>query len=285
MSFTLRTVLVFAGAVVVAALIAPWVAPLVSRYHFPFPRVFDRVAMAMLAAGLIWQARSLKLSARLRRGFARPAESMPKLLQGFVISLGCVVLILLVAAVVTRAPQWRQIIAVAPSGLLAALLIAVIEEAFFRAFLLDGMVEDFGSRAALIASSAVYALAHEVRSPGRLPIAPRDPIAGFKVIAAGFNNLTHPAEVLPALVGLFLLGMLLGEAFLLTRRVYLSIGLHAGFVFGAQNWRHLAPAGLPGWLIGYGHPALIGGPIAWAIAVALLVALRPLTGTSGKSSS
>ena len=40
-------------------------------------------------------------------------------------------------------------------------------------------------------------------------------------------------------LGLFLLGLALGEAFIRTRQVYLSIGLHAGLVIGAKCWAQL----------------------------------------------
>src|SRR5579864_675364 len=97
--FTLRLALTLLIAALAAALIAPFVAPLIAwaGFHFPFPRIFDRVVMVTLA-------------------------------------------------------------------------IAVIEEGFFRAFLLDGMAQDFGRRAGLAASSAVYAAAHLVRSPAHFEV-------------------------------------------------------------------------------------------------------------------
>jgi len=77
------------------------------------------------------------------------------------------------------------------------------------------------------------------------------------------------------LLGLFLLGVLLGTAFLKTGRVYFSIGLHASVIVGAKTWRKFAPGAqsAPAWLSGYGRPPLISGAAAWLITVVMLIAV------------
>ena len=158
------------------------------------------------------------------------------------------------------------------ANLVPALTIAVIEEGFFRAFLLSGMADDFGTSTALIASSAVYAAAHLVRSPKRFEVTAYQPMVGMHNLAASLSHLGHPREAAPGLIGLFLLGLLLGVGFLQTRRVYFSIGLHASLVMGAKTFRKLAPGAqsAPGWLTGYGSPPLISGIAAWVITIVLL---------------
>ena len=56
------TLALLSGALA-AALIAPLVAYLLARtgFQFPFPRIFDRVAMATMAGALILCARRLRL--------------------------------------------------------------------------------------------------------------------------------------------------------------------------------------------------------------------------------
>ena len=117
-----------------------------------------------------------------------------------------------------------EALARAPKYVAGAILIALIEEGFFRAFLLGGMIEDFGRTGALVLSSVVYALAHLVRSPARFYLTGYDATAGFHNLYASLAQLTHPAAALPALVGLFLLGLALGEAFLVTGNVYFFDG-------------------------------------------------------------
>jgi membrane protease YdiL (CAAX protease family) len=155
----------------------------------------------------------------------------------------------------------------------AAVVIAVIEEGFFRAFLLGGLARDLGCFGALIASSAIFAVVHVVRSPARFYLMQFAPMAGVQTLAAYLGRMFH-AEVGPPLLGLFLLGMVLGEAFVLSGRTYWSLGLHVGFVLGAKSWRLAVAGKVPRWLAGPGPVALIAAPAAWAVSVIMLLGLR-----------
>jgi membrane protease YdiL (CAAX protease family) len=86
-----------------------------------------------------------------------------------------------------------------------------------------------------------------------------------------------------ARIGLFLLGLVLGEAFILTGRVWFSIGMHAGFVIGAKTWPLLAHPGtpMPRWLAGSGPVPLIAAPAAWTVAILLLILLPILLAENG----
>jgi hypothetical protein len=167
-----------------------------------------------------------------------------------------------------------------PCYILSAVAIAIIEEGFFRAFLLGGMRHDFGNMGALIASSAFYAVAHLVRSPAHFYVSHYEPTAGLMNLAHSMDQLSHPASAIPTLIGLFLLGIVLGEAYLLTGSVYFSIGLHCGFVIGAKLWAKIIinHANQPWWIAGPGPVPLISAPAAWTLAIMILLLLRPLTG-------
>jgi membrane protease YdiL (CAAX protease family) len=155
----------------------------------------------------------------------------------------------------------------------AAIVIAVIEEGFFRAFLLAGIQRERGSAAALIASSAIFALVHVIRSPARFYLTRFEPMAGAKALAAYAARLSRP-EVGPSLLGLFLLGLVLGQAFVLTRRVYCSLGLHVGLVLGAKAWGRAVGGIIPRWLAGPGSVPVIAAPAAWVISAIMLLMLR-----------
>jgi membrane protease YdiL (CAAX protease family) len=200
---------------------------------------------------------------------------------GLAISLFVIAILWIMAIMVTPGSDrvdWASITTALPRLILAAAVIAVIEEAFFRAFLMGGLVADFDSAPALIISSAIYSAAHLVRSPARFYLTSLDWIAGFHCIASGLSNLAAP-ESAAALFGLFLLGLLLGRGFFATAGVYLSIGLHAGFVLGAKLWRLAAPAQalLPNWLGGFGSQPVISGAAAWIAALVLLVCIGPIS--------
>jgi hypothetical protein len=143
------------------------------------------------------------------------------------------------------------------------------------------MKSDFGPTGALMVSSAIYAVAHLVRAPARLYVATLDLTAGLRTLGLSFAQFGAPLAALPTLIGLFLLGIVLAEAFILTGTVWFSVGLHAGFVIGAKLWPKLMVThhGLPGWLAGWGRQPLISGAAAWVLALAVLLLLRALSGT------
>jgi hypothetical protein len=121
-------------------------------------------------------------------------------------------------------------------------------------------------------------MAHVVRAPAHYYLIGIHPAAGMRNLAESAMRLAHPVAAFPELLGLFLLGVVLGEAFLLSRTVYFSIGMHAGFVLGAKSWPAIADSGMrvPRWLAGRGPVPLIGAPAAWAMAVTLMLLLPTL---------
>jgi len=286
---------IFTGAiflsVVAAALLAPLVAYALAIVgaHVVFPRIFDRVVMVTAAAVLMLYARPLGLRELLRGGFSDLRGNLLSALAGLAAALAIIIALLALAAWLTHRPLMAGVATRAPRYFAAAVLIGVVEEGFFRAVLLAGLRRDFGARAALIASSAIYALAHLVRAPQHYYLSGFHPAAGFDNLAASLARVAHPDGLLAMLLGLFLLGLVLGEAFILTGRVYLSIGLHAGFVLGAKCWplvagaqSHVIPHAIPSWLAGPGPVPLIAAPAAWIASLALMVAMRACLGSAAR---
>ncbi|HTY56351.1 MAG TPA: CPBP family glutamic-type intramembrane protease [Candidatus Binataceae bacterium] len=285
MSFTLRLTIALLIALFAAALLAPWISAALDALglRFPFPRIFDRVVMVALAVVMLANARALELVPRLAAGFANLTANVGRIVRGFAIAVAAVFAIWIAARLISGSGAVSsKLLTHLPATLAAAILIAIIEEAFFRAILLDGMRDDFGPRAALIGSGVIYALAHLVRSPARFQLHGVHPLAGFEEIASSFGQFGDPAAAVALLLGLFLLGLVLGEAFLLTGTVYFSLGMHAGLVVGAKSWRYLAPTAnsAPIWLVGRARVPLIGGAGAWIIALILLLLIKPLVGAN-----
>ena len=283
MSFTLRLTIVILASAILAAVVAPFAAAIVAAmgFRFPFPRIFDRTVMVIVAIAVITEARALRAIPLLRSGFARPIRNLPRATRGFLISIVAIALLVYLAAFMgahandTSANLWRLI----PKYFISAIAIAIIEEGFFRAFLLRGMEGDFGRTAALLLSSAIYSITHLIRSPAKFYVTGIHPLAGIETLGLSVGRLANPALMLPTFIGLFLLGIVLAEAFLETGTVYFGIGLHAGFVMGAKLWPRMTAAGLalPGWLRGWGSQPLISGLAAWTVAIAILLLIRPLT--------
>ena len=281
LKFTARFALVLVAGIVAAIIFAPLAAVAVSAAggHYPFPRIFDRTVMATLLIAMLFAARDLNLVSLLSRGFKHPAgPSIGRAIRGFVVAMLAIAILFGLAFAVGGGGfgSHQAAAALIPKYFLSAIAIAFIEEAFFRAFLLRGMSGDFGNRIALIASAAIYAIAHLVRSPARFYVTGYQPAAGLVTLAHSIDQFISPSIAIPTLIGLFLLGIVLGEAYLLTGSVYFSIGLHCGFVLGAKMWPKiiLNRAAIPWWIAGGGTIPLVAGGAAWAIAIAIFVMLR-----------
>jgi membrane protease YdiL (CAAX protease family) len=285
-SFSARFVIALAVGLAAAVIIAPFAALAVAKagFRIPFPRIFDRVVMLALLGIILYAARSLSLVALLRAGFKNPRAGAWRALFGFAAAI--VVMAILFGAAYAMGAARDGAIARAsgllPKYLAAAIVIGILEEAFFRAFLFGGMCEDFGRIGALIASSAIYALAHLVRSPAHFYITGLDLTAGIRTLAGSGAQFSDPATALPTLFGLFLLGIVLAQAYIVTGSVYFSIGLHSGFVLGSKLWPKMISerAILPGWLAGWGHQPLISGAAAWLAALIIFAILTLLTAVS-----
>jgi len=279
--FTTRFALVLLAGIAAAIILAPLAAVAVSAagWRFPFPRIWDRTVMATLLIAMLFAARDLNLIALLTRGFKHPARpSIVRAIRGFVVAMIAIAILFGLAFAVGGGGVGNHQAAAAliPKYFLSAIAIAFIEEAFFRAFLLRGMAGDFGNRIALIASAAIYAAAHLVRSPARFYVTGYEPAAGLMTLAHSIDQFTNPAIAIPTLIGLFLLGLVLGEAYILTGSVYFSIGLHCGFVLGAKMWPKviLNRAAIPWWIAGGGAIPLVAGGAAWVIAIAIFATFR-----------
>jgi membrane protease YdiL (CAAX protease family) len=281
--FTLTLVAALGLALIAAVIIAPLAAIAVAAagFKFPFPRIFDRVVTVAIFTAMFLFARRLKLLDLLRQGFSNAGRSAWQALGGLALSAVAMGVLFGLAAIAGGIVRGPAIAASILRYLPAAIVIAVIEEGFFRAFLLAGMQGELGSSGALLASSAIFALVHVIRSPARFYLTRFEPMAGAKALAAYATRLTH-SEVGPSLLGLFLLGLVLGEAFVLTRRAYCSLGLHVGFVLGAKAWRLAVGGIIPRWLAGPGSVPVIAAPAAWVISVIMLMMLRLWPGRNQK---
>lgn len=272
-----------AAAVVIAPIAAMLAAA--AGFRFPFPRIFDRTVMVTLGAALLWFARPLELAELLRRGLGEPTRNLRDALAGLLLALATMAALFAAAVVLCpgAAVGAGDLVVRAMGYVAAAIVIGILEEVFFRAIVLGGMAREWGRRMALAASAAIFAFTHLVRSPARFYVTGFAPAAGLYDLGGIFERVAHPGAALPMALGLFLLGLALGEAFLITGRVYASIGMHAGFVLGAKTWPVIAHSqrAIPGWIAGPGPIPLIAAPAAWMLALVLMAVLPLLVKRRG----
>lgn len=116
----------------------------------------------------------------------------------------------------------------------AALVIAVLEEAVFRLVIYASLRKTNGIIVAASLSSAIYAVAHFL-SPDKSYSFPGYSIfEGFNYLNAVLSRFLEPGVVL-GIVGLFLVGWVLSLAFEFSKSIYLSIGLHMGWILAVKT--------------------------------------------------
>jgi membrane protease YdiL (CAAX protease family) len=239
-----------AAVVVVAAAIAPllfWSAQsLVAHGLFSFLAKYDfetyfHRAVLIAAAVLLWPF--LRVSG-VRRIADLDLESNPRwgrdLVAGVVLSM--VPLLCCGALLVGFHVYWlRHVFVWSRLGklVLASITVPLIEEAFFRGIILGVLLKGGRKYLAIVAVSALFAIVHFLKAPDRTS-ATVTWTSGFNSISHAFAQFGSPIVLLAAFATLFIIGCILADARVLTRSLWLPIGLHAGWIFGSGVFSLLA---------------------------------------------
>ena len=290
-----RLLILLVVALAVTSLLSPWVAalwdsivdarPEWERYRYSFPHIFGRLFM-ITGAVLVLSSRSL-----LRLQFLREAGLGPlrpgyrELLRGFGVAVASVAVIgILMWISKNLAPHFRSSLyaALESSGraLLTALTVGLFEEFFFRGLIFKGLLDDARPAIAFTVANLFYAAVHFVKPAEKFALSGPDPLAGIRFLIQALEPFLNPPAILPGLVGLFIIGVVLSYALLRTQLLYLSIGLHAGWVFGIKTlsiYGEFTRADL-GWAFG-AKPKIVSGVVSWigiaAVGVVVHLMTRP----------
>jgi uncharacterized protein len=128
--------------------------------------------------------------------------------------------------------------------LLASMTVPFIEETFFRGVALGLLLRAGRKYIAIFAVSVIFAAVHFLKAPERTSEIVTW-TSGFSSIAHAFDGIGDPMMVASALATLFFIGLILADARVLTHSLWLSIGLHAGWIFGSGALSLLARQRMP----------------------------------------
>ena len=163
------------------------------------------------------------------------------------------------------------------SALLAAASAGTIEEIFFRGIFFRELRDDLGRFRGYLLAGMFFAAIHFVRPARDIGPGEIDGWTGVRYLIDSFHSFLDPAAVLPGFVGLFLIGSVLCYAYERTGRLYCSIGLHAGWIFGLKTLRVFGDFVRQdlGWIFGSTDPKIVSGVATWAgvLFVGLLIHL------------
>ncbi|MEK6766291.1 MAG: CPBP family intramembrane glutamic endopeptidase [Planctomycetota bacterium] len=159
-------------------------------------------------------------------------------------------------------------------------LIGVMEEIFFRGFILQSFMENMPVPLAVCACSLFYSILHFFKADV-LVTTGFQPFVGFVTMAQFLKPLFfHFIKHLPAIIGLFLVGVVLSYAFIRTKSLYLSIGLHSGMVFmmKADGMFLVRVREKMGWL--FGDSKLVTGILIWFFLICILIVIKKIYSNS-----
>jgi membrane protease YdiL (CAAX protease family) len=207
--------------------------PALARYNFE--SYFDR---AILAAALLffWPLfRSLHIRDWRDLGLEKNALAARDAIAGFLIAAlplfaaGAVLIALRIYSL--RHPfLWEKM----PVVLVATIVVPLLEELLFRGFVLGVLLRRSSRFVAVILTSALFAMVHFLKFPATtLPNEHNYWFAGFIAFANSFSQFAEPSLIVGGFLTLFLLGCILADARLVTRSLWLPIGLHAGWIFAS----------------------------------------------------
>jgi membrane protease YdiL (CAAX protease family) len=121
----------------------------------------------------------------------------------------------------------------------ATAFVPLIEEAFFRGLVLGALLKTGRKYMSIFVTSARYSIVHFLKAPTHTSSIVTW-TSGFNSVAHAFVQFTDPVLVAAGFTTLFLIGWILADARLLTRSLWLPIGLHAGWIFIAGVFSKIA---------------------------------------------
>jgi len=278
-------VVVFAGG----ALLAPWLyqatqwgaghwAALAGLAANPFHRFVLRAVLGLAVIGLWPLLKSCGMSNLRELGLVNAGRPAAKLAAGFGIgfaSLACAAGLAIcfggreASLSHTAAETGRFLVGTT----LASVIVAVLEELIFRASLFGILRKTFAWPLALVVSSAVYSAVHFLRAaPQPVTI---DWLSGFTTLAAMFHVQPGGLPIVPECFTLFAAGAILATAYQRSGTLFMSIGLHAGWIFWLKSYHFLTHEATGSTRAIWGSDRLIDGWLPFLVLVCVLILMLP----------
>ena len=198
-------------------------------------------------------------------------------LQTFLKGLGIGIVIMIVHALLlvlsgARVPifgdiQFPDVLQVLLAGLLSGILVAFIEETFFRGAMYHGMRRHSPVLTATLTTALLYAAVHFIHAPMPAPGSSIDWRSGREMLAGMFHSYQNFGDIADSFVALFAAGLFLALVRERTGNIALCTGIHAGWVLTIKLVTETTDAatGTPAALLTGSYDGIIG----WAAAAVL----------------
>jgi len=230
-------VAVLFGTLVAAAVLAwpVWLLAHALEPDWPFHRVVSRLWQLLLLAALLLALRRLGLRSREDWGYGLPR---PLFLRqcgaGLAIGVATMLpisLMLVALGLLAPGPDFgtAALLEAAAAGVAAGLVVALLEETFFRGLMFRAVSREAGALFAAWATALIYSAVHFLAS-ARIPADELGWTSGLELLASALANYARPAAIADSFVTLVLVGLLLALVRARTGAIAAGIGLHMGWV-------------------------------------------------------
>jgi membrane protease YdiL (CAAX protease family) len=282
--------------------LSPWMAlgadwlnrywPAVVSERVPFSRVFNRSFM-ISAIILFVVGRRLLNPAQLKNLLAvRSSVAAKNLPLGVALALGSMVFLIVTMTIAdVYTPFFRLSLADSlsrfASALASGIFVGFLEEFFFRGMLFLSLHDEGRPLRAYVLANLFYSLLHFVKPGASYFLDHVDPLAGFRHLLTTFEPFLNPVSLLPGIFGLFLIGVVLSYALARTGNLYLSVGLHGGWVIGLKTIRVFGDFTRQdlGWAFGSTDPKIVSGVVTWVGILLVGVAVHWFTRKAAHSAA
>ena len=220
-------------------------------------------------------------------GYVRAPAWWRQVVAGYILGLATFTLMIAVLAAFGSQPlaftkTSGQLLGAGVKFFFIGVTVAVIEETLFRGALQGALQRHMNAVAAIVLASVVYSALHFLKPNGvNIPADQVTWASGGRCLVWIVTQSLVQKDVLVGFVSLFLAGCVLGLAYARTKALYLSIGLHAGWVLVNEFMRWSAAVDVT------------KNMASWPMLVVLLVLMvwlcqttfKPLRDPAGLSSS
>lgn len=253
--------------------LSQWLPALNSLAQNPFPRYLNRALMLLAAVGLWPLARSLEFRSWSNIGIVKSEKWAKEIAGGFFAGLGSLAFVAGVALALggralTHEHSSQDVLWHLINAGLAAVIVGILEEVFFRGVIFGGFRKSLAWPVALLVSSGIYAALHFLQRTTYVETVGW--ASGFVVWGRMLGNFAHVDQIAPGFINLTLAGIILGLAYQRTGALYFSIGLHAGWIFWLKSYGFLTREALGVSPQFWGTSNLIDG---WLASVILVIVL------------
>jgi len=225
-----------------------------------FQKILHRCAVIYSFIGLIVFRLFIQKKSIASLGLIRHKGWVRNIIIGFgisFISISIMIAVSVLAGARSFAPDFtvNKLLSYLFLNIAAVALIGLFEELFFRGFIFQIFLQDLPVMPAVFITNLFYAIVHFLKPADNLPLT--------------FSKMA----------GLFFLGLVFTYAFLKTKSLFLSIGMHAGLVYFVKLQKLFFQINPKANELIWGDKLLIGGVVSWLVLILVVLIIKKIPKT------